>query len=393
MKSRLGALTILLSLTLALAAAVATAEEPVAGGVTTSESGAAGGPAGPEGDAEPQGTATADGQASVKNVAGKENQGQEGDPEGGILDDTDGPPEGSDPEAPEPRQAKAKLRLRGLSGKKLEVGRRVIAQGILRPFTKGEKVTIALKRGKKTIKRKTVRVKQRKKGSKIGQFELQADPIKSGRYSFVATHKKSSKLDFSRSESKRFKVKYPKLREGNRSSTVKLFNKLLARQGYVNDEGKRYDSATSRAVLAFRKVHGMSRYGDSAPSSIFKKLANGKGGYKLKYPGSGKHVEIDISRQVMVLAKGSKVKEIYHVSTGAPATPTIPGAWRFYRKEAGTNSLGMQWSVYYNRGYATHGFKSVPTYPASHGCTRNPPPDALHIYNWISIGDLVHVYR
>ena len=32
-------------------------------------------------------------------------------------------------------------------------------------------------------------------------------------------------------------------------------------------------------------------------------------------------------------------------------------------------------------------------YPASHGCLRNPIPTASHIYNWIDIGDPIHVYR
>jgi hypothetical protein len=173
---------------------------------------------------------------------------------------------------------------------------------------------------------------------------------------------------------------------------VRLFNNLLARLGYVNDQGKSFDSATARAVLAFRKVNRMS-WNSKATGKMFKKLAKGGGGYRVKHPGSGKHVELDISRQVLVLAKGGKTKEIYHTSTGAAATPTPTGTWRFYRKEAGYNNLEMYYSVYWNRGYATHGYKSVPNYPASHGCARNPIPDSKHIYNWIDLGDLMHVDR
>ena len=76
----------------------------------------------------------------------------------------------------------------------------------------------------------------------------------------------------------------------------------------------------------------------------------------------------------------------------APATPTIKGKFRFYRKDAGYNSLGMYYSVYFIRGYATHGYHDVPTYPASHGCLRNPIPDSVHIYNWIDLGDPIYVY-
>ena len=34
----------------------------------------------------------------------------------------------------------------------------------------------------------------------------------------------------------------------------------------------------------------------------------------------------------------------------------------------------------------------MPTYPASHGCLRNPIPDSVFIYNWLDIGDVFYVY-
>ena len=92
-------------------------------------------------------------------------------------------------------------------------------------------------------------------------------------------------------------------------------------------------------------------------------------------------------------AQNGEVDEIYHVSSGAPATPTILRKYRFYRKDAGYNSIGMYYSAYFIRGYATHGYHSVPNYPASHGCLRNPIPDSRHIYKWIGIGDPIYVYR
>ena len=49
-------------------------------------------------------------------------------------------------------------------------------------------------------------------------------------------------------------------------------------------------------------------------------------------------------------------------------------------------------SAYFIRGYATHGYPSVPIYPASHGCLRVPIPDARTIFNWITIGTPVDVY-
>ena len=111
--------------------------------------------------------------------------------------------------------------------------------------------------------------------------------------------------------------------------------------------------------MAFRKTNGMSRT-FNANAGIFKKLADGRGGFHLKYPGAGKHVEVDISRQVMVLANHRKPQYTIPVSTGAPATPTIRGHFRFYSRQPGYNSSGMYYSVYFRGGYATHGYHSVP---------------------------------
>jgi lipoprotein-anchoring transpeptidase ErfK/SrfK len=49
-------------------------------------------------------------------------------------------------------------------------------------------------------------------------------------------------------------------------------------------------------------------------------------------------------------------------------------------------------SSYFIRGYAIHGYVSVPAFNASHGCLRVPIPDARSIYNWLRTGDVVWVY-
>ena len=144
--------------------------------------------------------------------------------------------------------------------------------------------------------------------------------------------------------------------------------------------------------MAFRKVNGMARNykprpGSSRPSPRVRAASTSS------YPGAGHHVEVDMSRQVMALADGGEAKYVFMVSTGTAATPSDPGGFTFYSKDPGYNSLGMYYSVYYNRGEATHGYHSVPPYPASHGCIRNPIPDSIFIYNWIDLGDKMFVYR
>ena len=83
----------------------------------------------------------------------------------------------------------------------------------------------------------------------------------------------------------------------------------------------------------------------------------------------------------------------YGVSTGKSSTPTVTGHFQFYLRQPGYNAEGMYFSTYFHGGYAVHGYASVPpTYPASHGCVRVPIPDALHIYNSISLGEDIFVY-
>jgi hypothetical protein len=296
----------------------------------------------------------------------------------------------SDKKAPGgPRMA---LKLKGLKGGQLAVGKEIVVKGTVRPFVAGQKVTVALQRGKKTVETKKVFIHQKGKSSKVGQFDFEERIIRPGKYKVEALHEKNASLGRVHAKSRKFSIHYPDLDPGDHNSSVKIFNTLLERQGYVNDGGKKYDGATERAVLAYHKVNGEQRTG-KATKSMFKKLAKGKGGYKLHHPGAGKHVEADLSRQVMVLAKGGEVDEIYTISSGAPATPTILGKYRFYRKEPGFNNVHMYYSVYFHGGYATHGYHSVPDYPASHGCLRNPIPDSVHIYNWIDLGDPIYVYR
>lgn len=184
----------------------------------------------------------------------------------------------------------------------------------------------------------------------------------------------------------------PRVRRGSRGTGVRLMQRGLGNLGYVTPLGGRFDAATARAVVAFRKTNAMARR-PTAGRAVLSKLFRGEGGFTLRHPRSGKHVEFDFSRQVLVLARGARVERIYHAASGKRSTPTVFGTFSFYRKQPGTNAKEMVWSNYFIRGYAIHGYKSVPVRPASHGCIRVPIPDAVSISRWISLGDRIHVYR
>jgi hypothetical protein len=125
---------------------------------------------------------------------------------------------------------------------------------------------------------------------------------------------------------------------------------------------------------------------------VFARLFAGKGGYRLRHPNAGRHVEANLSLQVLVLADHGRPQAIYHMSSGKASTPTVVGVFRFYRKGPGFNSEGMYYSNYFIRGYAIHGYHSVPAYNASHGCLRVPLSDARSIYGRISMGEQIFVY-
>jgi hypothetical protein len=286
----------------------------------------------------------------------------------------------------------AKIELKGVKGGKVDVGDRVTAIGKVKPFVTGQKVTISLLRKGKVKLSKDTYVRE-VQGKNFGRAKLRSGKLlKGGTYRVRIDKERTANQAGGKVTSDEFSLRFPNLDPGDSSNAVKVFNRLLKKRGYYAPGGKQYSSGTGRAVLAFHKVNGAART-QNATSGDFAKLAAGKGDYKLKYPGAGKHVEVDISRQVMVLAKGGKPKYTFHISSGAPATPSDRGHFQFYRKDAGFNSLGMYYSVYYNRGEATHGFHSVPTYPASHGCLRNPIPNSIFIYNWIDLGDDIWVYN
>lgn len=181
------------------------------------------------------------------------------------------------------------------------------------------------------------------------------------------------------------------LRVGMHGPAVRLLQDELARLRYAVPVSGRFDAATGRAVLAFRKVVGLERI-ESANAGVFQRLQHGAGHFKVRYPGDGKHVEGDLSKQVLVEVEHGKVRRIYTMSSGKPSTPTVLGRFHVYSKTPGTNSEGMVDSNYFIRGYAIHGYAEVPPYAASHGCLRIPIPDAPAVFAWVQVGNPVDVY-
>jgi len=172
---------------------------------------------------------------------------------------------------------------------------------------------------------------------------------------------------------------------------VRLLQHGLRRLRYAVPLSGRLDAATQRAVLAWRKMTGRPRNFSVSPD-VIRGVLGGRGTFRVRHPEDGHHVEADLSRQVLALIDGDKVRRIFHTSSGKPSTPTVQGRFKIYRKEFGTNSEGMVDASYFIGGYAIHGYVEVPVFNASHGCLRVPIPDAASIQRWLRFGDVVWVY-
>jgi peptidoglycan hydrolase-like protein with peptidoglycan-binding domain len=184
----------------------------------------------------------------------------------------------------------------------------------------------------------------------------------------------------------------PTIAPGERGLAVRILQAKLAALHYVIGAAGVFDARTQRAVLAFRKMAGLPLT-MVAGASVFAALDAGKGVFTVRYPAQGRHVEGDLTHQVLALiGADGEVEALYPMSSGKPTTPTTPGTFTVYEKQFGTNSDGMVDSSYFNGGDAIHGYYEVPPYAASHGCLRVPIPDAPTIYDWVALGTTVDVY-
>jgi hypothetical protein len=292
-----------------------------------------------------------------------------------------------------PKGGKATLEVEGgIATSKLRYvarGDKLAISGAVRPFVAGQVAVLEVRRSGKVVDRQRAKVKRAKRGA--GKVSFNFKPRRKGVYKAVIRHDATDGQRAFRSRAARFKAVVLSAGEGKRGTDTLLLQRGLDALGYAVPVTGYYDAGTSRAVIAFRKVNGMERIGYASPA-VFSMVLKGQGAFRPRFPDAGYHVEYDWSRQVLGFFRGGKPVNVYHSSSGAPATPTVFGTFTFYRKEPGTNHLGMVQSNYFIRGYAIHGYKDVPVYPASHGCLRVPIPNAYQIDRQITLGMKIMVY-
>lgn len=303
------------------------------------------------------------------------------------------PPPAPTPAPPAPATATMTVSAEDTLSGAAFTSRSFTARVVMKPYVPGETAVLRVYREGPTRPKK-IRVKtltfKPVNGGTAGVATLKVKSAKAGRIALRASHEATPALATVRTKTTRVTVVRPFATNGSRGPAVRILQSKLAAMKYVVPRTGVYDGGTARAVMAWRKVAGLSRT-YTATADVFNGLLAGKGQFKVRHPKDGRHVEARLNSQVLALIDGGKVQRIYHTSSGAPATPTVRGKFRVYMKTPGTNAKGMVDSAYFIRGYAIHGYASVPPYNASHGCLRVPVPNARAIYDWLRLGDVVWV--
>ena len=151
---------------------------------------------------------------------------------------------------------------------------------------------------------------------------------------------------------------------------------------FVTSVDDAYGGETQQAVFALQKAGGL--YRDGVVGDATQKAAN-DGVVPRAQTSSGKVLEIDIDRQLVLAVENGTVVKIINASSGNGETYdakgntytayTPRGSFAVYREvnqmHSSTLELGDMWRPkFFTGGIAVHGSASVPAFPASHGCVR-----------------------
>ncbi len=187
-----------------------------------------------------------------------------------------------------------------------------------------------------------------------------------------------------------------------------------------------FGSLTQAAVWAYEKlVLGVPR--DEATGQVTPAMWDALQDpvrIRARRPDAGKHTEIYLPEQVIVVFNGNRPVFISHISSGdgkrwVEEVTISPGE---YGNEEGTKPLkrmeqglsltpggvfeynrmvkgrresalgGMLNPVYFNWGIAVHGAFEVPLHPASHGCIRIPNAISEKFQGLVAKGEAVYVW-
>jgi peptidoglycan hydrolase-like protein with peptidoglycan-binding domain len=160
-----------------------------------------------------------------------------------------------------------------------------------------------------------------------------------------------------------------------------------------------FDRRTREAVIAFQKWEGLKRDGVVGSEVWWRLLAAERPTPAYAEEGrnnapEGKWIEVDKSKQVLMYCVDGVVERTLAVSTGSASVGIVTPSGMFFVQRENTWERYRYKPLYLSktRYLAIHGYKSVPTYPASHGCIRMTRKDMDEFHDLIPIGTPVLVY-
>ncbi|MGB3763582.1 MAG: L,D-transpeptidase family protein, partial [Ornithinimicrobium sp.] len=170
-------------------------------------------------------------------------------------------------------------------------------------------------------------------------------------------------------------------RRGDSGDGVLALQQQLSSTGYwlgTPDGG--FGHLTQQAVFALQKAHGLSRDGVAGPNVH----AAAAKGYLPKAVGGGDLIEVHLNTQLLHVVRGGKTTMVLNTSTASGEKYEFKGTEYTARTRTGDfqvgyvdgsgwrdGELGEMWRpMFYSGNYAVHGSKSIPPWPASHGCSR-----------------------
>ena len=173
------------------------------------------------------------------------------------------------------------------------------------------------------------------------------------------------------------------LQRGDQGPAVLALQQRLAELGYfMTAPDGDFGAATQQAVWALQKAAGLGRDGLVGPAT---QAALDAGTRPQPRTTSGRVIEVDLRRQLLLAVDDGAVTRVINASSGNNKTYealgrqqrayTPTGDYSVVREINGmhesTLELGSMYRPkYFRGGWAVHGSGSIPPYPASHGCVR-----------------------
>jgi len=257
------------------------------------------------------------------------------------------------------------------------IGRRLVVRAVLRPRSSGT-IHVRVWKGGRELQAKDFggRAVVHLSTKQVTNYVIRIEVTPTGAFA-------------ARQKTLRASVYLPYLAQGAHGPSVRILERRLAQLHYLlRGVDSFYSYDTVDAIVAFQKVNGLARTGRVTPS-VWRRLQVAhvpRPRYRF-----GHHLEVDKTRQVLFEVDHGGVVRVVHVSTGATGN-TPAGRWRIYSKVPGTLPTGMFDSNFFLRGFAIHGYPSVPTYPASHGCVRTPLWAAPILFASSYYGETIYIY-